>query len=58
MASIGLWALVNSLLLAGQAWDPYPYIRLNLFLSMLAGLHGAILLIAAKLQDAIASAMA
>ncbi|MDP9986890.1 DUF1003 domain-containing protein [Arthrobacter sp. FW306-05-C] len=53
-----LWAGVNSYLLANNAWDPYPYILLNLFLSMLAGLQGAILLIAAKRQDAIASAMA
>lgn len=52
------WALVNSYVLAGGAWDPYPYILLNLFLSMLAGLQGAILLIAAKRQDAIAAAMA
>jgi uncharacterized membrane protein len=55
---MGLWALVNSIVLATNAWDPYPYILLNLFLSMLAGLQGAILLIAAKRQDAIASAMA
>ena len=55
---MGLWALVNSYVLATDAWDPYPYILLNLFLSMLAGLQGAILLIAAKRQDAIASAMA
>lgn len=40
------------------AWDPYPYILLNLFLSMLAGLQGAILLIAAKRQDGIAAALA
>ena len=53
-----LWAAVNTFALAGRAWDPYPYILLNLFLSMLAGLQGAILLIAAKRQDAIASAMA
>ncbi|CAH0277016.1 hypothetical protein SRABI83_03812 [Arthrobacter sp. Bi83] len=52
------WALVNSLVLASKAWDPYPYILLNLFLSMLAGLQGAILLIAAKRQDAIAAVMA
>jgi len=52
------WAAVNSWVLAHQAWDPYPYILLNLFLSMLAGLQGAILLIAAKRQDAIAAAMA
>jgi uncharacterized membrane protein len=53
-----LWATVNTFALANRAWDPYPYILLNLFLSMLAGLQGAILLIAAKRQDAIASAMA
>lgn len=52
------WAGVNTYLLATQAWDPYPFILLNLFLSMLAGLQGAILLIAAKRQDAIAAAMA
>jgi uncharacterized membrane protein len=53
-----LWAAVNTFAMASQAWDPYPYILLNLFLSMLAGLQGAILLIAARRQDAIASAMA
>ncbi|MDQ0690722.1 DUF1003 domain-containing protein [Arthrobacter sp. W4I7] len=53
-----LWATVNTFAMASRAWDPYPYILLNLFLSMLAGLQGAILLIAAKRQDAIASAMA
>ncbi|WP_024820839.1 DUF1003 domain-containing protein [Arthrobacter sp. 31Y] len=53
-----VWAAINSYLLAEDAWDPYPFILLNLFLSMLAGLQGAILLIAAKRQDAIAAAMA
>ncbi|WP_434620668.1 DUF1003 domain-containing protein [Arthrobacter sp. A5] len=53
-----LWAAVNSSVLVNNSWDPYPYILLNLFLSMLAGLQGAILLISAKRQDAISSAMA
>lgn len=53
-----VWAVVNTWALANNAWDPYPYILLNLFLSMLAGLQGAILLIAAKRQDAIAGVMA
>lgn len=52
-----IWAAINSML-ATHAWDPYPFILLNLFLSMLAGLQGAILLIAAKRQDAIAAALA
>jgi uncharacterized membrane protein len=53
-----IWAAINTWALATNAWDPYPYILLNLLLSMLAGLQGAILLIAAKRQDAIAAAMA
>ena len=52
-----IWAAVNTVL-ASHSWDPYPFILLNLFLSMLAGLQGAILLIAAKRQDAIAAALA
>lgn len=52
---MALWALIN---LTTRAWDPYPFILLNLFLSMLAGLQGAILLIAAKRQDAISAALA
>jgi uncharacterized membrane protein len=51
------WALLNSTSWI-KHWDAYPYILLNLFLSMLAGLQGAILLIAAKRQDAISAAMA
>ena len=52
---MALWALIN---LTVKGWDPYPFILLNLFLSMLAGLQGAILLIAAKRQDAISAALA
>lgn len=55
LAFMVVWALFNTF---EVAWDPYPYILLNLFLSMLAGLQGAILLIAAKRQDAIAAALA
>ena len=50
-----VWAIINS---TTAGWDPYPFILLNLFLSMLAGLQGAILLIAAKRQDGIAAALA
>lgn len=53
-----LWVIANSFLRSESPWDPYPYILLNLFLSMLAGLQGAILLIAAKRQDAISAVMA
>jgi len=56
------WALVNTLffehVLHHKAFDPYPYILLNLFLSMLAGVQAAALLIAAKRADAISSEVA
>lgn len=57
-----LWALVNTYfiehILHHKAFDPYPYILLNLFLSMLAGVQAAALLIAAKRADAISSEVA
>jgi uncharacterized membrane protein len=57
------WAIANSVFyLGGQhgkhGFDPYPYILLNLFLSMLAGVQAAALLIAAKRSDAISSEIA
>ena len=54
------WAVVNSVLHFGgsSGFDPYPYILLNLFLSMLAGVQAAALLIAAKRADSIASEIA
>lgn len=53
-----IWAAINTLALLTNAWAPYPSVLLNLLLSMLAGLQRAILLIAAKRQDAIAAVMA
>lgn len=53
-----LWAALNTVLLATNAFDKYPYVFLNLFLSMLAGLQGAVLLIAAKRADHIAGELA
>jgi len=38
--------------------DPYPFILLNLVLSCLAAMQGAILLIASKREDQISSALA
>lgn len=57
------WAVVNSLFYLGgshgkHGFDPYPYILLNLFLSMLAGVQAAALLIAAKRADGISSEIA
>jgi uncharacterized membrane protein len=59
---MGTWVLVNTLfiehVLHHKPFDPYPYILLNLFLSMLAGVQAAALLIAAKREDAISSEIA
>ncbi len=57
------WAVANSVFYVGgkngkHGFDPYPYILLNLFLSMLAGVQAAALLIAAKRSDAISSEIA
>jgi len=57
------WAIANSVFYLGgtnnkHGFDPYPYILLNLFLSMLAGVQAAALLIAAKRADAISSEIA
>lgn len=55
-----LWALINSIGHVGgpKGFDPFPYILLNLFLSMLAGIQAAALLIAAKRADQVASEIA
>ena len=51
---LAVWMVANR-----NVWfDPYPFILLNLVLSCLAALQGAILLIAAKRADAIASQLA
>jgi uncharacterized membrane protein len=62
-AVMGAWVVANSVLSLGGSggklgFDPYPYILLNLFLSMLAGVQAAALLIAARRADAISSEIA
>src|SRR5437660_6343497 len=56
------WAVGNTFVLQRvihhKAFDAYPYILLNLFLSMLAGVQAAALLIAAKRADSISSEIA
>lgn len=48
---LAVWMLANR----GTGFDPYPFILLNLVLSCLAALQGAILLIAAKRSDAVSA---
>lgn len=51
---MAIWAGYNR----STGFDPYPFILLNLFLSMIAGLQGAILLISAKRADQVSSEVA
>ena len=44
------YAGVN-LTLAGRAWDPYPFILLNLFLSMLAAIQAPVIMMSQNRQD-------
>jgi uncharacterized membrane protein len=57
-----LWAVTNTWfftsVLHHHPFDPYPFILLNLFLSMMAGVQAAALLIAAKRSDAISAEVA
>ena len=66
---MGSWPFVFSFVVLMTAWmlyngyshhpfDVYPFILLNLMLSTLAGLQGAILLIAAKRADRISAELA
>lgn len=64
---MGSWAFVGGAMLFLTGWmvgnrnigfDPYPFILLNLILSCLAAMQGAILLIAAKREDQISSELA
>jgi len=41
-----------NLRLASSAWDPYPFILLNLFLSMLAALQAPVIMMSQNRQDA------
>jgi len=48
-----VWILLNSLILirySSQTFDPYPYILLNLFLSMLAAIQAPIILMSQNRQ--------
>jgi len=41
-----------NIMLAGRAWDPYPFILLNLFLSMLAAVQAPVIMMSQNRQDA------
>lgn len=46
------WVILNSFVLLDRSFDPYPYILLNLFLSMLAALQAPIIMMSQNRQAA------
>ena len=48
---LGVYAAVN-VALAARAWDPYPFILLNLFLSMVAAVQAPVIMMSQNRQDA------
>ena len=44
------YTLIN-IQLKGKAWDPYPFILLNLFLSMLAAIQAPVIMMSQNRQD-------
>jgi uncharacterized membrane protein len=55
---MAIWMVLNTAVLRQHGFDKYPYILLNLSLSMMAGLQGALILIAAKRADRVAAEQA
>jgi len=50
LAFLVLWALANTVLLSYWAFDPYPFIFLNLVLSMLAAIQAPIIMMSQNRQ--------
>jgi uncharacterized membrane protein len=46
------WVILNSLILRGRAFDSYPFILLNLFLSMIAALQAPVIMMSQNRQSA------
>lgn len=44
------WAIFNSIILATNAFDPYPYIFLNLLLSMIAAIQAPVIMMSQNRQ--------
>lgn len=49
---LAVWAVLNTVVLAARAFDPFPFIFLNLMLSMLAALQAPIIMMSQNRQAA------
>ncbi len=52
LALCALWIFVNATVLVERAWDPYPFILLNLVLSLAAGIQGPVIMMSQNRQEA------
>src|SRR5437868_5771855 len=46
-----IWAALNSIELILKPWDPYPFILLNLFLSLMAGVQAPVIMMSQNRQE-------
>jgi uncharacterized membrane protein len=51
-AVLAVWVVINSTVLLSRHFDPYPYILLNLFLSMLAAVQAPVIMMSQNRQVA------
>lgn len=49
---LAVWALVNTIVLVTRPFDPYPFVFLNLILSMLAAIQAPIIMMSQNRQSA------
>lgn len=47
---LAVWAVINTIVLASRAFDPYPFVFLNLILSMLAAIQAPIIMMSQNRQ--------
>jgi uncharacterized membrane protein len=50
LIALVVYSIIN-LMLGGRAWDPYPFILLNLILSMLAAIQAPVIMMSQNRQD-------
>jgi len=50
LVALAIYAVIN-IVLGTKAWDPYPFILLNLFLSMMAAIQAPVIMMSQNRQD-------
>lgn len=52
LSFIGIWMIINIVILANRSFDPYPFILLNLVLSCIAALQAPVIMMSQNRQEA------